>query len=192
MDRILNDMARFCRNALNRTLTKTAKRQRDLIRTKYSLSNKTLRRYTKMKKAKIDDLEITIRNATYRLSLNRFKRLQKRTGVLVKVGPTQRLFIQGGFLAAKRGKQRQRGKGFLATQNPQSFSGITTTSGTLYSYARQRAPKGRSAFYFKTKPFNLIAREQNDRLLADANVIFAQELSREWETDCSPARWAMG
>ncbi|WP_121020446.1 hypothetical protein [Helicobacter vulpis] len=54
------DMARFCNNALNRTLTKTAKRQRELIRTRYSLSNKTIRRLTKTKKSRVDTLEVTI------------------------------------------------------------------------------------------------------------------------------------
>ncbi|WP_120945220.1 hypothetical protein [Helicobacter labacensis] len=51
-----NDMARFCNNALNRTLTKTTKVQRELIRTRYNLSNKTIRRLTKTKKSKLEDL----------------------------------------------------------------------------------------------------------------------------------------
>ncbi|WP_121020445.1 hypothetical protein [Helicobacter vulpis] len=113
------------------------------------------------------------------MSLNRFKRLQKRTGVLVKLGPRDHLFIQGGFLGAKRGELKVRNKGFLATRKAQSFSGITTSASTLFSHSRQRSPRGSQVFYFRTKPFSVIAREQNDRLLAQAHQIFAQELSRE-------------
>ncbi|WP_162982212.1 hypothetical protein [Helicobacter labacensis] len=179
IDGLYHDMARFCNNALNRTLTKTSKVQRQLIRTRYSLSNKTIRRLTKTKKSQIDTLEVTIRNAIYKLSLNRFKRLQKRTGVLVKLGPRDHLFIQGGFLGAKRGETKVRNKGFLATRRAQSFAGITTSSSTLYSHSRQRSPRGSQVFYFRTKPFNLIAQEQNARLLAKAYEIFAQELAHE-------------
>lgn len=178
-DRLYNDIARFCNNALNRTLTKTARRQRELIRQRYSLSNKTLRRLTKTRRSKIDTLEATIRNAIYKLSLNRFKRLERRGGVLVKLGPRDHLFVQGGFLGAKRGEGKQRNRGFLSTRVPQSFSGLITSSSTLYSYARHRTPRGSQVFYFRTKPFNLIAQEQNERLLREAHVIFAQELVRE-------------
>lgn len=175
----MNDIARFCNNALNRTLTRTARAQRQLIRERYSFSNKTIRRFTKTRRSRVDTLEVTIRNSPYKLSLNNFKRLERRGGVLVKLSKNHHIMVRGGFLAARRGETKARNKGFLATRTLQSFPGITTTSGRMTSYKHHKTPMGSQVYYFKTKPFNLIAREQNGRLLSMAYRYFAEELARE-------------
>ncbi|WP_104753690.1 hypothetical protein [Helicobacter salomonis] len=178
-DRLYSDMARFCKNALNRAITKSARKQRQLVREQYALPNKTLRRYTKIKRASTDILEATIRNATYGLSLNNFKRLERRGGVLVKLSKNRHIFMQGGFLAAKQGSSKQRNKGFLYTRQPQNFAGLNVKAGTLRSYVHQRAPKSTQVYRYATQPFSQIARSINHVLLPETHTIFAQELARE-------------
>ncbi|WP_104682626.1 hypothetical protein [Helicobacter felis] len=178
-NRLYSDMARFCKNALNRTITKSARTQRQLVREKYALSNKTLRRYTKVRRARTDVLEAVIRNATYGLSLDNFKRLEKRGGVLVKLSKSRHIFIQGAFLAAKRGEHKVRNRGFLYTRRAQSFEGLRVKSGTLRSFEHQKAPKGAQVYRYATESFSKIAKSVNARLLPEASRIFAQELARE-------------
>ncbi|WP_301186376.1 hypothetical protein, partial [uncultured Helicobacter sp.] len=79
------DLHRYVRNALNRSITKIAKEQRELIKLDYALSNKKIRNLTKISRAKQDKLEATIANAKVALSINNFKRFQNKQGVRVKI-----------------------------------------------------------------------------------------------------------
>ncbi len=87
------DLHRYVRNALNRSITKIAKEQRELIKLDYALSNKKIRNLTKISRAKQDKLEATIANAKVALSINNFKRFQNKQGVRVKIAKNKTLFF---------------------------------------------------------------------------------------------------
>ncbi|WP_158650388.1 hypothetical protein [Helicobacter felis] len=178
-NRIYNDMARYCKNALNRTITKTARKQREMVREQYALPHKKLRRYTKIRRARTDYLEAIIRTGTGGFSLDNFKRRQTRTGVVVKLSKSRQIFMQGAFLAAPKGGVAQKRAGWLYSRNLISYAGIKSWRGNLTSYVHQRGPKATPVYSYSTEPYSQIVKRLNARLLPEAHRIFAQELARE-------------
>lgn len=174
------DLHRYVRNALNRSITKIAKEQRELIKLDYALSNKKIRNLTKISRAKQDKLEATIANAKVALSINNFKRFQNKQGVRVKIGKNKTLFFKGAFLGVRQGGNKSDNKsGFMATRYKNTLKPFEATSSTIYSHKNAKSPRASKVFYFKTKPFSLIAIDKTKVLQKKAITIFEAELAKE-------------
>lgn len=174
------DLTRYVRNALNRSITKIAKEQRELIKKDYALSNKKIRNLTKISRANTTKLEASIRNTKVKLSLNNFKRFQNKQGVRVKIAKDKSIFFKGAFLGVRKGGVKEDNKsGFLATRNLSNNNGFESSNSTIYSYKNRKNKVGTSINYFKTKEFSLIALDKTKALQKKAISIFESELAKE-------------
>ncbi|WP_295702258.1 hypothetical protein [uncultured Helicobacter sp.] len=176
------DLHRYVRNALNRSITKIAKEQRELIKLDYALSNKKIRNLTKISRAKQDKLEATIANAKVALSINNFKRFQNKQGVRVKIAKNKTLFFKGAFLGVRQGGSKSDNKsGFMATRYKDNLkhTPFEASASTIYSHKNAKSPRASKVFYFKTKPFSLIAIDKTKALQKKAIAIFEAELAKE-------------
>ena len=188
------DVFRYTRNALNRTITKCAREQRELIRAEYALPPKKIRSLTKIYRANQNKLMASIKNAKVKLSLSNFRRVQTKRGVRVHIAKGKSLFFKGAFLGVKKGESKTKVKngkeykdnksGFMATRyaNTQTH-GFEMSESTIGSYSRGKyckiEPRKDRVYYFKTKEFSLIALEKTEALQAKALQIFRQELAKE-------------
>ncbi|WP_334085948.1 hypothetical protein [Helicobacter typhlonius] len=176
------DIHTFTRNALNRTITRCAKAQRELIKQDYDLPNKKIRNLTKISKANKNKLEASILTSKTKLSINNFKRFQNKTGVRVKVAKSKEVFFKGAFLGARKGTskaEQKRNSGFMAIKNPNQNNGFETHKATIYSYKNTKTPRATSLYYLKTKEFSLIAKSKTKALQKQALEIFKRELAKE-------------
>lgn len=185
MTQFEKDIFRYTRNALNRTITKCAREQRELIRAEYALPPKKIRSLTKVYRAKQNKLVASIKNLKVKLSMNNFRRVQTKQGVRVHIAKGKSLFFKGAFLGVNKGKSKKDNKsGFMATRyaNTQTH-GFSLSESYIGSYHKGRyceiAPKKDKVYYFKTKEFSLIALEKTKTLQKKAIKIFEQELAKE-------------
>ena len=191
MTQFEKDIYRYTRNALNRTITKCAREQRELIRAEYALPPKKIRSLTKVYRAKQNELVASIKNLKVKLSINNFRRVQTKQGVRVHIAKGKSLFFKGAFLGVKQGESKRKVKngkeykdnksGFMATRYANTEThGFHTFSKNLKSYQNFTGNvREDKVYYFKTKEFSLIALEQTDILKAIALKIFRQELAKE-------------
>lgn len=191
MTQFEKDIYRYTRNALNRTITKCAREQRELIRAEYNLPPKKIRSLTKVYRAKQNELVASIKNLKVKLSMNNFRRVQTKQGVRVHIAKGKSLFFKGAFLGVKKGESRikvKNGKeykdnksGFMATRyaNAQTH-GFEIAEASIKSYKNYtNKPRSDRVYYFKTKEFSLIALEKTKTLQKKAIKIFEQELAKE-------------
>ncbi|MBR2111459.1 MAG: hypothetical protein IJ950_00635 [Helicobacter sp.] len=179
------DVFRYTRNALNRTITKCAREQRELIRAEYALPPKKIRSLTKVYRAKQNELVASIKNLKVKLSMNNFRRVQTKQGVRVHIAKGKSLFFKGAFLGVKReSKTKVKNGKFMATRyaNAQTH-GFELSESIIGSYSRGKyctlAPRNDRVYYFKTKEFSLIALEKTKTLQKKAIRIFEEELAKE-------------
>lgn len=176
------DVFRYTRNALNRTITKCAREQRELIRAEYALKPKKIRSLTKVYRAKQNELVASIKNLKVKLSMNNFRRVQTKQGVRVHIAKGKSLFFKGAFLGTKKGESKKDNKsGFMATRyaNTQTH-GFSLSESSINSYKNYtNTPRGHRVYYFKTKEFSLIALEKTKTLQKKAIRIFEEELAKE-------------
>lgn len=184
------DVSNYVRNALNRTITKCAREQRELIRAEYALPPKKIRSLTKVYRANREKLIASIKNAKVKLSINNFRRVQTKQGVRVHIAKGKSLFFKGAFLGVKQGESKRKVKngkeykdnksGFMATRyaNTQTH-GFKLSESNISSYKNHTNPRSDKVYYFKTKEFSLIALEKTEALQAKALQIFREELAKE-------------
>lgn len=179
------DVSNYVRNALNRTITKCAREQRELIRAEYALPPKKIRSLTKVYRAKQNELVASIKNLKVKLSINNFRRVQTKQGVRVHIAKGKSLFFKGAFLGVKKGESKKDNKsGFMATRyaNTETHD-FKLSESYIGSYHKGRyceiAPKKDKVYYFKTKEFSLIALEKTKTLQKKAIRIFEEELDKE-------------
>lgn len=185
------DVSNYVRNALNRTITKCAREQRELIRAEYALPPKKIRSLTKVYRANREKLIASIKNAKVKLSINNFRRVQTKQGVRVHIAKGKSLFFKGAFLGVKKGESKRKVKngkeykdnksGFMATRyaNTQTH-GFSLSESSISSYKNYtNKPRSDRVYYFKTKEFSLIALEKTEALQAKALQIFREELAKE-------------
>ena len=188
------DVSNYVRNALNRTITKCAREQRELIRAEYALPPKKIRSLTKVYRANREKLIASIKNAKVKLSINNFRRVQTKQGVRVHIAKGKSLFFKGAFLGVKKGESKRKVKngkeykdnksGFMATRYANTEThGFKLSESYIGSYHKGRyceiAPKKDKVYYFKTKEFSLIALEKTKTLQKKAIRIFEEELDKE-------------
>ena len=185
------DVSNYVRNALNRTITKCAREQRELIRAEYALPPKKIRSLTKVYRANREKLIASIKNAKVKLSINNFRRVQNKQGVRVHIAKGKSLFFKGAFLGVRKGgsktKVNKNGKeykdnksGFMATRyaNTETHD-FKLSESNISSYKNHKNPRSDQVYYFKTKEFSLIALEKTEALQAKALQIFREELAKE-------------
>ena len=185
------DVSNYVRNALNRTITKCAREQRELIRAEYALPPKKIRSLTKVYRANREKLIASIKNAKVKLSMNNFRRVQTKQGVRVHIAKGKSLFFKGAFLGVKQGKSKRKVKngkeykdnksGFMATRYANTEThGFSLSESSINSYKNYtNTPRSHRVYYFKTKEFSLIALEKTKTLQKKAIKIFEEELAKE-------------
>ncbi|WP_394908904.1 hypothetical protein [uncultured Helicobacter sp.] len=182
MTQFEKDIYRYTRNALNRTITRCAREQRELIRAEYALPPKKIRSLTKVYRAKQDKLVASIKNLKVKLSINNFRRVQTKQGVRVHIAKGKSLFFKGAFLGVRKGESKKDNKsGFMATRyaNAQTH-GFELSESSINSYKNYtNKPRSDRVYYFKTKEFSLIALEKTKTLQKKAITIFEEELAKE-------------
>lgn len=183
MKKYEKDINRYIRNATNRTITKCAKIQRELIKQEYDLPNKKIRNVTRIYRANQHKLQASIFNTKVKLSINNFKRFQNKQGVRVKINKDKSLFFKGAFLGLKKGqnkKEAKRNSGFMALKNPRFANGFETKKAVIISHKNYaNSPREHSIYYLKTKDFSLIAKDNSKALQKQAIEIFREELAKE-------------
>ena len=191
IEKVEKDVFRYTRNALNRTITKCAREQRELIRAEYALPPKKIRSLTKVYRANQNKLMASIKNAKVKLSMSNFRRVQTKQGVRVHIAKGKSLFFKGAFLGVRKGESKTKVKngkeykdnksGFMATRyaNTQTH-GFELSKSDLTSYINYRNKERKDrVYYFKTKEFSLIALEKVNVLKAFALKAFREELAKE-------------
>ncbi len=176
------DVSNYVRNALNRTITKCAREQRELIRAEYALPPKKIRSLTKVYRANREKLIASIKNAKVKLSIYNFRRVETKQGVRVHIAKGKSLFFKGAFLGVKQGESKKDNKsGFMATRYANADThGFELAKSRIKSHKNYKdTPRSDEVHYFKTKEFSLIALEKTEALQAKALQIFRQELAKE-------------
>ena len=175
-----NDFRNFYKNAVNRTLTKTQKKQRELIKESLLLKDKTIKRLSKARRANQNQLRASIRTfVKIELSPNVFKKKKERKGgIEVAINKDDKVFLEGAFYIKPRKGGRAvvsrnpNNRGFRATK-ASIKSEYTTKDGVTV----ERVHK--DLYYLKTKKgFFEVVQKANDELIKELPKMIEDELKR--------------
>ena len=185
------ELAGYARNAINRTIIKVARKQKEMILEELSIDNRKLKGLTKIKKARENNLKASISTfANVGLNASSFKKKRKkRGGIEVAINKNKKIFLQGAFFVnAKNSKKK-----LIVTRNPHN-EGFSTQSGKIVSrYERKGKRRGKDGkkvaetmrrvdkvFYLKTKnEFYELVKSVNQALEKEIPEMLADEFAKE-------------
>lgn len=169
-----NKLNNFIKNALNRTLTKATKIQKDLIREEYNLNAKLLNKLTKTKKASPFNLKAQIKTKSAKLSINQFKKTKVKNGVKVSINKKEKPLIKQAFLIKPRS-----GGSVLVTRLNQVQYGFIPSPARIYSYKELKSPRLHNDLYYLNTPLlSDIALKHTKDLQIQVIEIFNKEISK--------------
>lgn len=174
----INDINKLYRNAINRTLTKVARKQRELIKENLLIKDKTIKNLTRTKRASPYSNEASITSFTnIALSPNVFKyKKEKRDGVEIKINEQKKVFLQGAFsIKPKKGGR------VIVTRNKNAHPFYAQQASITSTYLTKRGMVERihtDLFYLKSKKgFFEVVKEANEVLIKEIPDILQKEIS---------------
>lgn len=179
-DKELDRLRKDVQNALNRTLTKVKKEQSNFITNHIALAKKKINFFTTPKRARPDDMSISLFTVRKYITPAMLPRKVSRSGVAVTISKQKSIFLSG---FAQQTPRRGAGKFLISSKN--SSAGIFGVSrhslrSSYTASGERRLSRPRDAFIVKRLNDDLseFALKDVDALLEKAQEIFNQELEK--------------